>query len=86
MSSFWKAFVATAIPLSAIGIVSFFANLPGPLVGVMLVCYPVALAVAIVLGVRRQPRAAAGVFVGLAASILVLITSCFAASATGRMG
>jgi hypothetical protein len=86
MSSFWKAFVATAVPLSAMGIASFFGRLPGILVAAMLICFPGAMAVGIVLGVRRQARGAAGVFAGLAASILISITSCFAASATGSMG
>jgi hypothetical protein len=84
MSSFWKAFVATAAPLSAMGIAAFVRGSPGYLVGATLVCDAVALAAAVVMAVRRRRRVAAGIFTGLAASALVLVVSCFASIFTGH--
>ncbi len=54
MSSFWKAFVATAVPLSALTIVSFTAHLPEFMMGVTAICFMLVMA-----GRHRSRRHAA---------------------------
>jgi hypothetical protein len=85
MSSFWKAFLATAVPLAAFGIASIVGPVGVEFLGaVASIGFLLALVAGIVFVVRRQRRVAAGIFAGLAAGILVLATTCFASVFTGR--
>jgi hypothetical protein len=86
MRSFWIAFAATAVPISALGVASFVVGEPPALmVGAIAVCYLFALGIAIGMAVVRRRRVAAGIFTGLAAGVLVLATTCFATIFTNRI-
>ncbi len=85
MSNFWKAFLATAIPISALEIISVI-GFSGFFLLNLMVFYVLALVAAIVLAIRRKRRVAAGIFAGLAVSILVLATTCFASTLFTNLG
>jgi hypothetical protein len=55
------------------------------MVAVTLIGYVIALAAAIVLAAVRRRRAAAGVFTGMGASVLILVVTSFASVSTGRL-
>lgn len=78
MRNFWITFAATIVGLSAFGLASLLTSFRYEvLIAVWGLSYVLALVAAIVLAVRRKSRIAAGMFAGIAASVLVLMTSCF---------
>jgi hypothetical protein len=80
MKNFWIAFAATVVFLSAFGLVSLLTSFRYQALSVAwALAYVAAMAVAIVLAVRRKSRLAAAIFTGMGASFLVLMVSCFAA-------
>ena len=84
MRSFWITFAATVLGLAAFGLASLITSFRYPaLIIVWVAAYVAALILAIVLAVRRRSRVAAAVFAGIAASLLVLMVSCFALVITG---
>ena len=84
MRSFWIAFAATIVFLSAFGLASLLTSFRyQALIVAWVLAYVAAMAVAIVLAVRRKSRLAAAIFTGMGASFLVLMVSCFAVVFSG---
>ncbi len=84
MKGFWITLAATFVGLASFGLANLFTSFRYPaLIVLWIASYVAALVLAIVLAVRRKSRLAAGAFSGMAASVLVLVASCFAAIFTG---
>ena len=84
MKGFWITLAATFVGLAIFGLANLFTSFRYPaLLALWIASYAAALVLAIVLAVRRKSRLAAGVFCGMAASVLVLMATCFAAVFTG---
>jgi hypothetical protein len=81
MSSFWKALIATAVPITAVSITAMIVHsASGALLLAVLGLCLAAIVAGVVFAVTNRARIAAGVFAGLGIGLLAAVTSCFAVS------
>jgi hypothetical protein len=80
MKGFWIGFAATLVGLAVFGLANLLTSFRYPaLMIAWAASYVLAMVAAIVLAVRRKSRLAAAMFSGMAASVIVLMATCFAA-------